>query len=261
MTQASGFSAGLLSPVETRTDDMASIAASKVIGKGAKRCSGECGKIKPYSEFYVRSGYGTLDNPAILDGHFVSECIACMKKRSQDQTRIVPWESHVIAEQLAIIALQQAGIWAQTGKATSAPDVDVVAWGSVWIEVKHAKLRRKGNKQTFSFVTTPAQQERGFLAHVVMLICEYPEARFTYHLFHADNPIFHKANGTVKSGFTYSLGRMSAVAKGRGTKDQLTLPIMNESQNDWSIIELHRQWIADDLKDGEIPEYGRPFAR
>lgn len=240
---------------------MASIAKQKVIGNGQKRCKGKCGKIRPYSEFYVRPTFGTAENPAVEDGHFVSECITCMRERGKTAKLLPPWESRVKTEQLAIAAFQRAGIWAQTGKATSAPDVDVVLRGMVWCEVKHATPKRKGHQESFTFVMTQRQQQRGFLAHVVMLICEYPDGSFTYHLFHADNPVFLKTDGTLKSAVTYVPGKTEQTTRGRGGVQQIVQADMDEAENRWELIDQWQKWIEGDLCEGERPTYGKPFAR
>lgn len=245
----------------TETNDMARITTPKIIGKGEKRCRGKCGKIKPYSEFHVRSGYGTSEKPATMDGHFLTECKNCMRVRGNHKSVVPPWESLVKAEQLAIDYFFARGIWATTGKMTNAPVVDLTCWGVVWVEVKHAKLRHKGRRDSFDFTTSVTQQERGLLAHVVLLVCEYPDGCFKYHLFYADDPVFSKANGSLKSGFSFVPGKMKPSKQGRGTVNQLTQDIMDAAENRVEIIEQWRQWMIADLCAGERPQYGKPFAR
>lgn len=238
---------------------MATVAAAKVIGNGSKECNG-CHRVKHYTAFYVRSGYGTSKNPAIMDGHFVTECKACMKVRASKQVRCAPWESTVRSEELAITVLMKQGFWATTGKATQAPDVDVCV-GPVWVEVKHAKLDDMRSTPRFSFVATPAQQKRGYLAHVIMLICEYPDGRITYHLFDWDAPFFYFEDMRPKSGYTFTPGKLEASKQGRGNEYQLTQPVMDAAEDDWQLVHDWQKRISEALLHGERPTYGKPFAR
>ena len=241
---------------------MATIAVQKIIGNGSKECR-RCHRVKDFSEFYVRPTYGTLGKPAIIDGHFNSECKECLKSRSVTQIRTVPWESTILSEQLAIDYLMSKGIWTQTGKATTAPDVDLVSWGCVWLEVKHSRLEMEtgGRSNRFKFVCTPSQIQRSFLAHVVMLICEYNPSRLTYHLFHSDAPFFYKEDGTLKTGITFTPDELRRSQSGRLGHNPLTQEAMDAAQDNIGLIEQWRCWIANDLSEGERPTYGKPFAR
>lgn len=232
---------------------MQSILEKTLIGQGVKPCN-RCEQVLPFSAYYRRSGYGTEHRPAIMPGHFNSECKACMKIRSQGQLRRSPWESAVVSEQMAIDYLMSHGIWAQTGKATSAPDVDVVAWGAVWIEVKRARLRRG----VFMFRTTPAQQDRGFLAHVILLVCDQGEDT-TYHVFSPSSPEFYHDDGRLKDGFTYRPGREVATNQGRGSTHQLTRSIMESAQDNVGLIWEAQKRIHQQLRDGKRPTYGVTF--
>lgn len=237
---------------------MNTIAKEKVIGKGSKPCN-RCGIVKDYSEFYTRPTFGTPEKPAVLDGHFVTECKACMRERSNNQKRLPPWESQVKSEQLAIDYLMSKGIWATTGKMTSAPDVDVAIFGLIWMEVKHARFDNKGSRGDFVFVTTPPQQARGFLGHVVMLICEYPDGRLTHHIFDALDPVFYRDDGALKSGFTFVPGKLAPAPQGRNYKHQLTQPIMDAAQDDTKIIVEWLTTLRRLLASGVKPEYGKVF--
>lgn len=146
----------------------------------SKACA-RCKSVKSFDEFYLRPAYKNFDNPPTLPGHTVSECKACMKERGTK--RIHPTVPRAKTEQLAIDYLKQRGIWAAPGKSVHAADVDVVAFGCVWIEVKYAKLERG----FFKFNSTPTQMKRGYRAHIVMVICDYGDEK-TYHLFRATTP-------------------------------------------------------------------------
>lgn len=239
---------------------MTSVTKSKVIGKGSKACH-NCGQVKSYSKFYVRSGYGTSENPATMDGHFVSECIACMKERGKKPNRLEPWISRVKSEQIAIEYFMSKGIWATTGKMTNAPDVDLALWGVVWCECKFGVLQSRGYKQSCTFNFTPAQQERGLLAHIILLIVDHLTHK-TYHLFPADDPVFYKDDGiSLKSGVVYTIGKREIETRGRGYKHQLTDPIMNAAQDNVNLVWQWMQLLQRSLCEGERPEYGEPFAR
>ena len=240
---------------------MKRIASAKVIGKGEKPCNG-CHQVKPFAEFYVRPTFGTLDKPAVEPGHLVSECIACMKERGKTPKRLEPWESRVPTEQIAIDYLTSKGIWTTTGKMTNAPDVDLACLGAVWVEVKHCHVRHRGYTSTFMFNMTPSQQKRGFLAHVVMLICEYDDGRLTYHLLPASHPVFYKNDGkSMKSAVSHTVGKRKASTRGKGYKHQITQQLMDEWQDDVGLIWSWMVRIREALVAGEKPEYGKPFAK
>lgn len=195
-----------------------------------KPCCG-CKLDKPLTDFYVRSGVTNPSEP----GHYVSECKLCMKRRSKKNGRLDPYEPRVLTEQLAIERLLDVGIFALPGKAISAAEVDVVAWGCVWIEVKYARYESHRGVMKFKFDTTPKQQQRGFLADLVMLICDYGE-ELTYHLFEANHPVFYMDNGSrVKSGFTFTPGAMEAKKHG-DNRVVMTQPMMDSAQDRWDLI-------------------------
>lgn len=195
-----------------------------------KPCCG-CKLDKPLTEFYTRSGVHNPTEP----GHYVSECKVCMKRRSKHST-LNPYEPRVLTEQLAIEKLLDIGIFALPGKAIAAADVDVVAWGCVWIEVKYARLEFQRGVKKFKFNTTPKQQQRGFLADLVMLICDYGEDDLTYHLFEANHPVFYMDEGSrVKSGFTFTPDAMEAKKHG-DNRVVMTQPMMDEAQDRWDMI-------------------------
>lgn len=240
---------------------MNKVAKPKVIGKGEKPCN-RCHQVKPFTEYYVRPTFGTLDNPAVELGHFVSECKSCMKERAKTDFRLPAWESRVPTEQIAIDYLRSKGIWTTTGKMTHAPDVDLACLGAVWVEAKHSRAKRRGYTQTFTFMMTPSQQQRGFLAHVVMLICEYPDGRLTHHLLPADHPVFYKDDGkTMKSAVTYTVGKRKASTRGRGYKHQITQQNMDEWLDNTSLIWNWMARITSALVAGVKTEYGKPYAK
>lgn len=167
-----------------------------------KLCT-QCDQEKPLSDFYMRSGYDNYHDP----GHRLSECKACMKARAKRQHRLPPTETSVKGERLALAYLRKHGVYTVPGKAMSFADVDLVAFGCVGVEVKHAVSKPIPNHDIhFLFKTTPRQQKRGFLSHVVLLICEYPDGHQTYHVFPTNFPAFYR-DGQIKQGFTWYPGR------------------------------------------------------
>jgi hypothetical protein len=181
-----------------------------------------------------------------------------MKKRNENKSPLGIEESRVYTENLAIKRLKEASIWAQTGKSSGAPDVDVTAMGSVWIEVKHSYLEWRRGSQMFKFDTTPKQQQRGFLADIVMLICEWDPGRYTYHIFRSDDEVFYM-KGRVKTAFTVVPGRTHALKHGNN-RVVMTQGMMDSAQNNWGLIEVvyreyavklptepfpHRRWRGD----------------
>lgn len=206
------------------------------------------GDEQPVSNFYVRSGY--KDNP-MLPGHYNSECKDCLKARNGSVRNLPLEESRVASENLAIKHLKSFGIWAQTGKDSGAPDVDLTAWGVVWIEVKHARLEPHGGVEEFTFMTTPKQQKRGLLADIVMLICEWSPENYTYHLFRSTDPVFY-IEGRVKTGFTFRPGRTHALKHGLN-RVVMTTGMMDQAQNNWELIDAVRLEHAETLPDNPFP--------
>lgn len=240
---------------------MITIHNGKVIGNGERFCK-MCGKVKPFTEFYVKSGYGTAEHPAVTPGHFVTDCIDCMKQRSRNQvqTRMPVWETNTMSEQIVIDALMKRGIGATTGKVANAPDVDVVAWGWVNIECKYSGLKHtKGTGRSFKFVTTPKQQKRGFLAHIVILVCEYPDGDVTFHMFGNRDPYFYKKDGSVKTGFTFTPDRYRKSNAGFAGHHPLTQEVMDAHKGNWNLIWQKLDEISDQFKSGFRPEYGKLF--
>lgn len=212
-----------------------------------------CSADKDESAYYVRSG---ITEPTEV-GHFMSECKTCMRIRSSEKTdlRLTSEESRVLTENLAIKRLKQEGIWAQTGKASEAPDVDVNAWGCVWIEVKHSRLLIRRGKKEFMFVMTPKQMKRGFLADIILLICEWQPDEYTYHLLRSDDPVFY-IDGRVKSGLTYRPGRVKALKHGNN-RVVMTSGMMDEAQDYWGLVEEIRRDMSRRLSESPFPHRRR----
>ncbi len=212
--------------------------------KVCKRCHLE----KPWVMFYVRSSVKKQDRALVYPGDTLSECKNCMKQRSKmySTSNRAKREARAYPDRLAIAELMRNGIHALPGKAISASHVDVVAWGCVWIEVKWARLATHSGKRKFHFVCTAAQQEHGFRAHVVMLICEYDADQYTYHVFNVEHPVFY-IHDRVKSGFTFTPGAQRALKHGNN-RVVMTQPIMDGHEDAWEIIETARLQIANEPK-------------
>lgn len=212
----------------------------------SKHCA-RCKIEKPFSEFYARSGHLNLDNPPTEAGHYNSECKSCIQERDKLTKRLPKTEPRAKTEIIAIERLRRQGIHALPGKAVAATDVDVVAWGAVWLEIKYSRLARgHGINEEFVFGATPAQMRRGFLAHIVMLICEYPDNRYTFHLFNAKDPVFY-IHGRVKSGMSFRPGRVEALKHGNN-RVVMVQSMMDAAQDAWHLIEEKRLEISRQLQ-------------
>ena len=196
----------------------------------SKQCA-RCKQEKPLSEFYIRNPYNRNGSPPALPSDYISECKTCMRERGKHPQRITPGKSRVESENIAIEYLRSKGIYATPGKASKLAWVDVAAWGAVGIEVKHAKYDPLA--RYFKFVTTPRQRSQGFSAHLVMLMCEYPD-RMTYHLFPVDHPVFY-IDGRLKTGFEF---RPSAKAGSKHSRNRvvMTQALMDEYENRINLI-------------------------
>lgn len=202
-----------------------------------------CKSDKPLTEFYVRSGVDEPTDP----GHYNSECKACLKERNKTQKHLGHHVPRAQTEIIAMNILRANGIACLPGKAVRVADVDVVAWGHVYIEVKYARLEFRYSTHSFVFGATLKQMQRGFLAHIVMLICDYGD-RMTYHFFEADHEVFY-IDGRVKHGFEFTPGQMEQI-KHKDTRVKLTQPIMDEHENCYNLIWKYVRQISEDLKRG-----------
>lgn len=201
----------------------------------SKVCT-RCKTVRPLTEFYRRSGY---------PNQWLSECKVCMKQRSQNHVPLPPTEPRAKTEILAINELRRNGIHAAPGKSVKHSDVDVVAFGCVNIEIKYSRLERSYSADRYTFGVTPAQIRRGFLADLVMLICDN-NGRLSFHLFRADFPAFYM-KGRLKKGFDFLPGRLKNM-KPSSDRVVLTQPMMDEAENRWSLIWATLKAKSDALK-------------
>lgn len=206
--------------------------------KVCRRCNTE----KPFDDFYVRSGTESPEHA----GQYLTECKACMQERSKLSGTRNRKLSLVKSENLAIEWFKKQGIYAEPGKASYNADVDVVCFGCVWIEVKAAKLEHSGHGEIFTFTTTPRQQKRGFLAHIVMLICEWPNSEPTYHLFHSSDDVFYMQD-RVKVGWTYRVGADKALKHGNN-RTVMIQPMMDRAQGNYQMVWDYLKQISKDLR-------------
>lgn len=206
--------------------------------KVCNRCKSE----KSVSEFYIRSG---CDNPTEV-GHYSSECKDCMKQRTKGQKHLPPTEPRAVTEILALEYLKNRGIPALPGKAVSFSHVDVVAFGCVEIEVKFSRLQFNKGVHRFRFAATPNQSRHGFRGSIVMLICEYPSGRYTYHLFDARHPVFY-IHGRVKIAFLFTPGATEALKHG-DNRVVMTQPLMDAHQDNIALVWKKLKSYSEQLK-------------
>jgi len=193
-----------------------------------------CKQRKPLSDFYIRSGYKTPTQP----GHWLSECKTCIKERDRVKQRPIKGDSGVIGEQLTIDKLRSVGIHTVKSRRNLFSHSDIVCWGCIPIEVKHAKLKYHRRLHSFTFLTTKRQQQRGFLADLVILVCEFEPDDHTFHIFDAHHPVFF-IKGRIKHGFTFVPGQEAAIKHG-GNRVVMTQPLMDAALDAWWMIENKR---------------------
>lgn len=192
------------------------------LSKVCRRCNVE----KPLTEFYKRPN---SDSPT-------SECKSCMSSRSKsaphqnNKDYLVP---RAATETLVINYLHSKGIPALPGKALRHSHVDIIAFGCVDIEVKYSKLKWRKNVQQFMFNATYAQQNGGFRAQIVLLVCDYGDKN-TFHLFDVTDPVFF-IHGRVKIGMTFTPGNYEALKHGNN-RVVMVQGMMDESQDKLSLI-------------------------
>ncbi len=213
----------------------------------AEKTCHRCGETKPVTEFYPLSG---RPNPTEAK-HFMSGCRVCRKKSSKTQKKLPNTQAAVLSETLVIEYLKKHGIPSLPGKALHSADVDVISYGCIWIESKYSQLLTRGNnKDEFLFVTTPTQQRRGLKANVVVLVCEYPDGRQTFHFFPASHPVFYM-KGRLKTGFTFKPGRTKALKHGNN-RTVMTQGMMDGAQDAVWLVRDALNQIEQQLKAGEI---------
>lgn len=209
----------------------------------SKPCT-KCKTPKPLTSFYMRSGFTDPDEP----GHRLSECIDCMRQRNYDEPCVHPTEPRAPTEVLVIDYLKAHGVSCLPGKAVHAAHVDVVAWGCVNIEVKYARYEPQyGSKLGFKFTITPKQRERGFLAHVVVLVCDYGLPGLSFHLFPSKFIAFYK-EGRLKKGFDYIPGRDKPEKQLYPGIEVLTDLDMDTARDRLELIERARIKVGDALR-------------
>lgn len=204
----------------------------------------KCKAVKPFSEFYIRSGIKVPTEP----GHYNSECKFCIKERRRKAVPMPRGISRVETENLAIRYLATCGIPALPGKANMMPDTDIVALGVVGIEVKLGTWSHQGRREICSFSTTPKQQQRGFLAHLVMMIVPRDFA-FTFHIMDAAHPAFFK-DGHVKSSWGYVEDRYESLKFG-SYYTVLTEDVMQEARDNTALVLQKAQEISEALRSGK----------
>jgi len=185
--------------------------------------------VKPLGEYYQRKG--------MRDGLY-SWCKACHRtiaRQYKATSRRIPGHP---SEQTAIDALKAQGIFAVPGKATIWPNIDVVAWGCVRIEVKTSGL----NGNSFRFGLGYKTKRRWHDCDIVLLICHWPEEPPTFHLFRATQPAFFNTDGTLKNGVSWTPNRHH-----RGPRNGVTLDdvMMHQGRDRWALVEEYRRaWVT-----------------
>lgn len=206
----------------------------------------QCKTTKPVGEFYTRSG---IKNPTIR-GDYYTYCKACQRAKSKTAIRAPKTVPVVEGEILAIDYLKRKGIPTLPGKAVAAADVDLVCYGSCWLETKHSKLDKDG----FMFNTSSTQQARGFLADIVLLICEHSPDDITFHFLPANHPAFYNKHGKVKQGISFVPGRTEDMKRGKANtwRTVLTQQMMDGAQDATWLIDDKLQEIKRRLIAGEV---------
>lgn len=163
-----------------------------------------------------------------------------------------PAASRRYTENIVVSHLRSLGYWAQTGKSASAPAVDLVVDGMLWLEIKHARLQiTASGAEEFKFAVTPKQRAEGFRTDLVLLVCEWEPDQYTFHVFPANDPVFYLDRGDgrrLKNGFTYRPGRETV--KQLFVGEILTETRMRAAQDAWSLLERVREVFRNRLRAG-----------
>lgn len=186
----------------------------------SKVCS-KCKVDKPLSEYYFRNG---------KPHSYCKACIAVTTMEHRPLSQQVPKDA---TEIVAIEYLKSKGIPSLPGKALKYSHVDIVAFGCVRIEVKSSILHTDNGVFYFKWTISPTQIERGVLADLIMLVCDYG-TRKTFHVFSKTFPAFY-INGKRKTGFNFTPGATEARKFGT-TRVVMTQPMMDEAEDDVRLI-------------------------
>lgn len=156
-------------------------------------------------------------------------------------------------ELIVVEELKKNGIYATPGAVTEYQWVDCVAWGCVVVECRTSnwRFRRKG----FGWRVNPTRHNRGIQGDVVVLVCNWPRAKRTFHVFGVECPVFYH-NGKLKQGIKWtprSRGSTYGIAHDIAS---LTDELMDEAQDAWWIIEEKRKLISEKLTAGEYSRTG-----
>lgn len=197
----------------------------------------DCGKEKPLSDFYTRSGLPHLR---------LAWCKPCHVKRARKQKVVPRHVSTVESETRLIEYLWRLGIPAMPGKAMAHEYADVVAWGCVMIEVKSS--RYGGHSYNFNF--TPLQQTRGLRGHVLVLATIDDDNEYQFHFFRSSLATFVFDELGLKSGVSYTPARTP-----RGKASVLTEEMMMAAKDRTPIIDDVRDEICEALRNGGKLEF------
>lgn len=190
----------------------------------------DCKEEKPLSDFYRQA-----NTP---DGH-TPRCKPCHGKemakyaKKDARTKAGHW-----AEELVVNRLMSMGIFAVPGKRTTMKWVDVVAWGCVTVEVKSAKFKNGSYRFDMG-----SQRRRKKIQDIVVLVTE--DTKQCY-LFTGDNPLFYRADGSIKPMVAYNSSGVYL------TENSLTTSLLNDALDKWQLIEDRRQAISKELINGSF---------
>lgn len=186
-----------------------------------------CKQDKPMSEFYDRQ----------------TRCKACMaivnKQRGKQRTVTALLNSVFGSEGQVIQELRARGIPAYPGKSVSYANVDVVAWGSVGLEVKSSK--DYGGYYQWGFTK---QQNGRLQADLIVLVMNTPTVEF--FVFPANHPVFF-INGKRKTAVSYQPDTRSPKHHDRYV---MSAHDMAEAKDRWSLIEEAKQAFSEQLMQG-----------
>lgn len=218
-----------------------------------KQCA-DCEKVLPLTEFYVRGGRASDDNPT----SYVTYCKRCLIIRTSWSNRSARGQSSVVGEQIVCDQLMRMGIPTIFGKDTNIPGVkhvDLFAHNVIRTEVKHSQAdwNYRHDIASFRISFTHRQRQHDIPAELVILILDFTETDRRFYVLPSDLPYFRDSSGNVRK--TVSIVFDST---GGNKKSDIPTDVVEGAQNAWSIIETERQRICEALKNGStlMQEWG-----
>lgn len=209
------------------------------ICKNEDTCIHPDGPVLPLSEFYK--------NPGSRDG-LLGKCKPCHTRQTSEPSAHKCRGSENEVELARMLSGMGIPTFIGNEYRNAFRFVDLVAWGSVKIEVKTGIPHRNPAGNEYWKFGFSSQRRSGIKSDVVILapLTSLFEV-ISYHVFKSDHYAFYK-DGWVKSGVHYT---PNPSHRKNAYSNQLSPALMAQHQDAWHLIEEKRLEIQQRLINGE----------